>query len=895
MGVYNLDKIFNPDSIAVVGASEKRESIGYAVMENLMQGGFEGTVVPVNPNYSKILGLEAYSAISEMAQPVDLAVIATPISSVSAIVKECVDVGVGGAIVISAGGRETGLLGRKLEEEIEKEARKGGLRVLGPNCMGIVCPQIKLNASFVAHMPYKGKLAFISQSGAICASMLDLSLKERIGFSYFVSIGSMMDVDFGDLIDYLGNDPEVESILLYIESLTNFRKFMSAARAVSRLKPIIILKSGRSDMGARAAASHTGAMAGEDVVYDAAFGRGGTVRVKTIEDFFDCAELLAKQPRPTGPRLVVITNSGGPGVMAADAIAEYGLELASLERGTFERLKRVLPPFWSHGNPVDILGDATVERYESAVSCCFEAQEADGMLVILNPASMTNPADVAASISHTLKQKPYPVFTAWMGGAEVEKGREILNSAGIPTYETPERAIRAFKYLYDYARNQEMLQEIPPRPSPSLRFEHDRARFIIEEGLRSPHGLITEESSRELLDACGIPVSPVKVAASVEEAIESARKMGYPVVMKIYSNDISHKTEANGVQLDLRSEMEVREAYQRIMQGAHAYNPQAKILGVTLQPMIQDPDVEILLGAKMDPNFGPVILLGMGGIYAEVVEDKAIGLPPLNRLLARMLMERTKVYRLLKGYRNRPPADLESIEEMMVQFSHLLVDFPEISELDMNPVIVKAGKPVVVDVRVFLKPFPRPSPYHLVISPYPEKYETPGVTTDGLKIMIRPIKPEDAPQLVGLFDSLSPTSIYYRFFGPMKALPHSMLARFTQIDYDREIAMVALEEGEDGEKMLGVARVIGDPDGKTGEFAIVVGDPWQGRGVGGKLLEHALRIAKERGLERLWGYVLAENKKMLNLARKFGFQVSRGENFSQYEVSIDPRSCQFEP
>jgi acetyltransferase len=895
MGVYNLDKIFNPNAIAVVGASEKGESIGFAVMENLIQGGFEGTVVPVNPNYSKILGLEAYPAISALAQPVDLAVIATPISSVPSIVKECVDMGVGGAIVISAGGRETGVQGRMLEEQIEKEARKGELRILGPNCMGIVCPQRKLNASFVAHMPHKGRLAFISQSGAICAAMLDLSLKERIGFSYFVSIGSMLDVDFGDLIDYLGNDPEVESILLYIESLTNFRKFMSAARAVSRLKPIIILKSGRSDMGARAAASHTGAMAGEDMVYDAAFRRAGGVRVNTIEDFFDCAELLAKQPRPTGPRLVVITNSGGPGVMAADAIAEYGLELASLERGTFEKLKEVLPRFWSHGNPIDILGDATVERYESAVSCCFVAQEADGMLVILNPASMIDPADVAASISETLKQKPYPVFTAWMGGAGVEKGREILNTAGIPTYETPERAIRAFKYLYDYTRNQEMLQEIPPRPSPSVRFEHDRARSIIEEGLSSEDGLLMEAESRELLKACGIPVNLMKVATSVEEASESAQQMGYPVVMKIHSKEISHKTEADGVQLDLRSDKEVREAYSKIMEGAHAYNPEAKILGVTLQPMIQNPDAEILLGAKMDPNFGPMILLGMGGIYAEVLEDKAVGLPPLNRLLARMLMEKTKVYRLLKGYRKRPQADLESVEEMMVQLSHLLVDFPEISELDMNPVIVKAGKPIVVDARVFLKPSPRPFPYHLVISPYPEKYETPGITTDGLKIMIRPIKPEDAPQLIGLFDSLSPTSIYYRFFGPMKALPHSMLARFTQIDYDREIAMVALEEGGDGEKMLGVARVIGDPDGKEGEFAIVVGDPWQGRGVGEKLLEHALRVAKERGLERLWGYVLAENKKMLNLARKFGFQVSSGADFSRYEVSIDPRSCPFEP
>jgi acetyltransferase len=871
MGLYNLDKIFEPESIAVVGASEKEGSIGSVHVQNLIQGGYQGKIFPVNPHYTSTHGLKAYPSISRIDHAVDLAIIAIPISSVPSVIRECAQVRVGGAIVVSAGGKETGPRGREIEDRIRREAETGGLRIIGPNCLGIICPGRKLNASFAAHMPQSGKVAFISQSGAICTAILDLALKEEIGFSHFVSIGSMLDVDFGDLIDYLGNYPEVNSILLYIESLTNFRKFMSAARAVSRVKPIVVLKSGRSPAGARAAASHTGAMVGEDAVYDAAFKRAGIVRVQTFGELFDCAELMAKQPRPKGPRLGIITNAGGPGVMAADSLAEYGAEPARLEQETIEQLNELLPPFWSHSNPIDVLGDASPERYAKAVDICLKAKELNGLLLILTAQGMTNPAEVAELLTQKLKAKPCPVFASWMGGMEVEKGRDILNHAGIPTYDTPESAVKAFMYMHEYSCNLQMLQEIPPKLAKELHFDRDWARAIIDEELKSGNGILTEIESKSLLTAYGIPVTHTEVATSVEEAKRLATHMGYPIVVKVHSPDIVHKTEAGGVQLDLYSEAAVSVAYRKTIKNARAYNPEAKILGVTLQPMIQRPDYEILLGAKRDENFGPVILFGMGGVLTELLKDWSIGLPPLNRSLARKLMESTRAYSLLKGYRNKPGANLALLEEMIIRLSQLLEDFPEIIELDMNPVIVNEGRPIAADARVILRPAEVSAPLHLVISPYPTQYEYREVVKDGLAVFIRPIKPEDAPALLDLFHTLSPTSVYYRFFSPMKSLSASMLARFTQIDYDREIALVALQEERPEGKMLGVARVIGDP-----------------------LLEKCLQIAKRRGIETVWGIVLRENTQMLALGRKLGFEASRTEEPGELELTIDLRSVQFE-
>ena len=889
MGQYNLNRIFKPRHVAVVGASEKAGTIGNALMRNLIDGGFPGTLLPVNPKYKAIHGHESFGSVSALETGVDLVIIATPMHSVPDIVSECVEKKVGGAVIISAGGKEVGEQGREIEEKIQRIAHAGGLRIVGPNCMGVIRPGVNLNASFASEMPVTGNLAFVSQSGAICTAILDLALKERIGFSHFVSIGSMVDVDFGDIIDYLGNDASAKSILLYIESLTNFRKFMSAARSVSRVKPIIVLKSGRSPAGAKAAASHTGAMAGEDAVYDAAFKRAGIVRVDTIEELFDCAELMAKQPRPDGPRLAILTNGGGPGVMATDTLARYGQEPAPLDPETMQALDGFLPPFWSRGNPIDILGDASAERFCRALEVCFNSKNLDGVLVILAPQALTDPLSVAEALAAAVKARRYPVFACWMGGKSIVKAVEILNEAGIPTYDTPERAVRAFLYMVEYARNLDTLLEVPPKMSRHLVFDQEKARKLLSGALAQE--FMPESDSKELLMAYGLPVIRTEIAKTEAQASSIGREMGYPLVMKIHSPDITHKTDAGGVRLDLRCDADVCEAYSQIISSAREHKPDARIEGVTIQSYFSNPDFEILMGAKRDPNFGPVILFGMGGIFTEVLKDRALGLPPMNRLLARRLMQETKVYSLLQGYRNRPAADMERLEEMIVRLSQLLIDFPEIAELDMNPVLIKDGDPVAVDARILVSPIEVPSSLHLVIGPYPEEEESHMVGVDGRRIFIRPVKPEDAPLFTALFKVLSPTSIYHRFFGALKELNPEMLARFTQIDYDREIALVALDEDMDEDSktgsMLGVARIIGDSDGKTGEFAVLVGDAWQGKGIGSNLLEKCLSIAEKRGFKTVYGIVLEENRNMLALGKKLGFEAKRKLDGGDNELVID--------
>jgi acetyltransferase len=889
MSVHNLERVFHPKSVALIGASEREGCVGSALMRNLTGWGYAGDVYPINPLRQTIHGIPASPSILDRGPRVDLAILATPIATAPELVKECAGAGVGGVIIVAAGGKETGAKGLELESQIKTEAGRAGLRIVGPNCLGIISTKSKLNASFANRTPLPGKMAFLSQSGAICTAILDLSIKEHIGFSYFVSLGSMMDVDFGDLIDYLGGEPDVSSIVMYVESLTNFRKFMSAARAVSRVKPIIVLKSGRTQAGARAAASHTGALAGEDAVYDAAFKRAGIVRVRTFEELFDCEELLAKQPRPTGSGLAIITNAGGPGVMAADALSDYGVEPVSLGPETIGKLDEILPHFWSHGNPIDILGDASPERYRKVVQVCLDAPEVNGLLIMLTPQMMTDPEGVSNSISAVLQGRHYPVFTSWMGGTDVEKGRDILNKAGIPTFDSPERAVRAFMDLYHYSVNLEMLQEIPPKLPRRIEVDQESAKALTQKGLGRENPILTEPESKALLSAYGIPVNRTEVVVTVDGAVEKAQEVGFPVVMKIHSQDILHKTEANGVHLNLRNEGDVRDAFERIMASAQAFKPEARIEGVTIQPMINHPDYELILGAKRDRDFGPVILFGMGGIMAEVLRDQAITLPPLNRLLARRLMQETKVYRMLRGYRNRPPANLLLLEEILIRLAQLVTDVAEIDELDINPLILMGNEACAVDARVILKPSHMPAPFHLVISSYPNHHETHTVSEGGVPCFIRPIRPEDAPLLEELFNALSPQSVYFRFFGPMKALPHRMLARFTQIDYDREIALIALEESASHEQMLGVARLIRVPGDSRAEFSIVVGDQWQGKGIAAALFQRCLTIAKEQGIEQVWGIVLPENTRMLALGRKLGFTVNRSTDSREYELKIDLR------
>jgi acetyltransferase len=886
-----MEQFFDPKSIAVIGANDRQGSIGSALIDNLIRGGYTGTIVPVNPNHETIHGLKAYATITEVETAPEMAIIATPIATAPEIVRQCVRAGTQGVIIISAGGKELGEEGSFIEEQIEGAAEGSGMRIIGPNCMGVIRPGKNLNATFAGGMPAKGNLAVISQSGAICSSILDRAALENTGFSHFVSIGSMLDVDFGDMIDYLGNDGSVKAILLYMENLTNPRKFMSAARSVSRIKPIIVLKAGKSKAGARAASTHIGSMAGEDAVYDAAFKRAGIVRVPSLARLFDCAELMAKQPRPAGTRLAIITNGGGPGVMAADTLAEYGLEPAPLNEEIMTRLGEILPPYWSRGNPIDILGNATVERFATVFDLCMASREFDGILVIMVPQNLTAPEEVAAALAKLARRKRVPVFASWMGGKQMAEAVHILNQADIPTYETPERAVRAFLYMVEYTKNLELLSQVPPKLPTELYFNRDQVFRTIYECFEQETELLSEIQSKEILAAYGIPVNETKLAASADEAVTLASGMEMPLVMKVISPDINHKSDAGGVQLDLRNEEDLRQAFERIMAGARAHNPEARISGVSLQPYIAKPDFELLIGSKTDENFGPVLCFGSGGVFAEVLDDKALGLPPLNRLLARRMMEETRILPLLQGYRNNPPADLEKLEELLMRLSQLVIDFPEIVELDINPVLVKNGQPCAVDARIRLARVEDNAKLHLVISPYPQHLERHDFTDMQMPLFIRPIKPEDAPLFVELFNALTPTSIYYRFFSVVKTLSAEVLARFTQVDYDREISFVALDDSEGQERMLGVANIVGEPDGKRGEFSVLIGDPWQGKGIGAKLLLQCLAIAKERGMEIVWGTVLAENSYMIALGKKLGFTVKQGQEPSEYKLTIDLKTA----
>lgn len=887
MSTVNLHRIFNPDSIAVIGAGERFGSIGASIMSNLVNGGFTGRIFPVNPKYTDIMGIRCVPDVTDIGFDVDMAVIATPIHTVPVIVGSCADAGLAGAVVISSGGREIGKAGQKIESEIMERAAEKNFRIIGPNCLGIVNTAKKFNASFSPQSPLPGKIAFLSQSGAVCTSVLDMAMRENVGFSHFVSLGTMMDVDFADMIDYLGSLSSVESIVMYVENITNIRNFMSAARSVSRVKPIIALKSGRSKAGARAAASHTGALAGEDSVYDAAFKRAGILRVNEFQELFDCAEFLAKEKQPKGSNLAIVTNSGGPGVMAADALASHGLEPAELSPETLEKLDAFLPGHWSRGNPVDILGDASPESYLKAARICLEAPEIEGLLLLCSPTGTMELSSLALSLVELIKKNPCPVFTSWIGGVDVDKAREIFNQNGVVTFETPERAVRAFVNLYKYSKNIEMLQEIPIRTDKKLLIDRTRAAEIIRQGLQSGHGVLTEMEAKELVGAYGIPVNRTELAVSGADAVNMAGEMGFPVVMKICSRDILHKSDAGGVLLDVKSAEDVEKGFHSIMEKARQYAPDADIMGVTVQSMHSSPDYELIIGAKQDPEFGPVLLFGMGGIMTEVFRDMATALPPLNRLLARRQIEETKISTVLKGFRNIKKIDLGMLEEIMIRLSRLVSDFPEIQEMDINPVMVKNGTALSVDARVLVKPSTVEPSMHLIISPYPWRYEAEDRTVDDQPIFVRPIRPGDAPLLIEHFNALSANSVYMRFFTPMKQLSHTMLIRLTQVDYDREIALIALIDEGGEKKMAGVARVIFEPDGQRGEFAVAVADRWQGKGIGASLLKRCLVGAKKQGLKTAWGIVIKENRQMIKLGKRLGFNIKYVPGSSEYELEIE--------
>ena len=890
MSIKNIDKIFKPASIAVVGASNREGSIGSAIFRNLIYGGFTGNLYPVNQNSKTIGDKKAFPSILDIGKPIDLAVISVPIIHAPQIIKECVKADVGGAVIISAGGKEAGKQGEEIEHRIKKETDGTDLRIIGPNCLGVMCSKTNLNASFASHPPLPGKMAFISQSGAICTSILDLSYKERMGFSHVVTLGSMLDVEFGDVIDYLGDDPDVSSIVMYIESLARFRNFMSAARAVSRIKPIIALKAGRTKAGAMAAASHTGALTGEDEIYDAAFKRAGIVRVKTFEELFDCAELLSKQPKPSGSNLAIISNAGGPGVMAVDTLYDYGKVPATLSSKTIAKLNTFLPPHWSKGNPVDIIGDATPERYRQTVDVCINAPEINCILIMLSPAALINSAQVAEILIGNFKNCSKPIFTAWIGGSDVEKGRELFNYAGFSTFDTPERAVRAFMNLYKYSILIDMLQEIPPKLNKKIKNDKKFASELIKKNIKEKTYLITEFDSKNLLNAYGIPVNKTLIACNEEDAVVFAEQIGYPVVLKICSSKILHKTDVNGVKLNIKNEPEVRKTYNEIIKNTLKVFTANDIQGVTVQKMIDCEHHELIIGATRDNDFGPVIMFGKGGITAELLKDKAVALPPLNRLLARRLMKETNVFKILQGFRNIPPVNMELLEEILIRLSQLVIDFPEIDELDINPLLINTSGVFGVDARIVLKPTKTKSPHHLVISSYPNHQERHVKCQDGEIIFIRPVRPEDADLMVEMFESLSTETVRKRFFSPLKRLPHKMLARFTQPDYDREIVLTAISENKSHEKMIGVARIISGSKLNEAEIAVLIADKWQGRGIGANLMKYCLDLAGKRGIEKVYGIVLPENKQMLSLCKKLGFTINKSQDSSDYEliINIDP-------
>ena len=878
--VSDLDPIFKPTRIALLGVTPNPQSVGGRLLSNLVGGGFRGVVYPVNPASEAVLGISCYPDVRALPRTPDLGIICAPAAQVPELLEQCGEAGVRGVIINSAGFREAGPEGMALEERLrEIRARFAGLRVLGPNCLGLIVPGSGLNASFASGMPQDGDIAFISQSGALCASVLDWALEEKIGFSNFVSIGNMVDVDFGDLIDYFGEDERTRSIILYIESLTDARKFMTAARAFARTKPIVAYKAGRFPESAAAAVSHTGAMVSEDAVFEAAFRRTGIARVLEIGEIFDCAELIGRKKMPHGPRLGIVTNAGGPGVMATDALIAATGVLATLSPQSLARLGETLPPMWSRGNPVDVLGDARSKRVTAAVQVLLDDPGVDAVLVIITPQAMTQPTTIARALGQLSNASPKPILAAWLGGQSMREGIRLLSDAGVPSYSTPEQAVHGFMTLVNYARNLESLYETP-KDIP-VTFTLDRARLRSEfDALVAAEGTVLSEAvSKGVLEAYGIPVSRPHLAESADAAVALAGQLGYPVVLKILSPDIAHKTDVGGVALGLDDASRVRDAYERIVGNARQRHPEARLQGVTVQSMIRhDGGMELILGAKKDAVFGTVIMAGMGGVAAEVMGDRALGFPPLNERLARRMLESLRSWPLLVGYRGQPALNVDQLLEVLVRLSYLVADFPEIAELDINPLLVTPETVVALDARVVIdrallgKP---QRPYgHLALRPYPEEYVRPATLPDDTVVTLRPIKPEDEPLWMDLLARCSRESIYARFRHAFHWQSHDVAVRYCFIDYDREIAIVAetLEAGQ--RRLLGVVRLIADPARQTLEYAILVADAWQNRGLGGIMTDYSLEIAAQWGVKRVFAQTHTDNPRMISVLRQRGFEIS---------------------
>jgi len=880
---HPLDAIFKPKAIALVGATENPGSVGRTVFQNLGRGGFQGVVYPVNPKRNSVLSVKAYPSLSALPEKVDLVVICTPAKTVPGIIQECVKVGIPGAVIISAGFKETGPEGVALEKQIITDARAGGMRLVGPNCLGVMMPHLGLNATFATTIAQPGNVAFLSQSGALCTAVLDWSLKEHVGFSTFTSLGSMLDVGWGDLINYLGDDPHTKSIVLYMETIGDARSFLSAAREVALTKPIIVIKPGRTEGAAKAAASHTGSLTGSDDVLDAAFKRCGVLRVNNISDLFYMSEVLGRQPRPKGNRLTMITNAGGPGVLATDALILNGGKLAEVSKGTVEELNKILPSAWSHNNPIDVLGDASADVYAKTLEISGRDPSSDGLLVILTPQAMTDCTGTAAKLKAFGHVEGKPVLASWMGGKDVAEGEAVLNAAGIPTFPYPDTAARVFAQMWRYADNLRSLYETPvPSADPDdVESGRARAHTLLESVKQSGRTILTEAESKELLACYNIPTVVTKIAKSESEAVKLADEIGYPVVLKLFSETITHKTDVGGVQLNLQSDTEVKRAFKAIKTTCTEKAGAEHFQGVTVQKMIKlSEGYELILGSSIDPQFGPVLLFGMGGQLVEVFKDKALGLPPLNTTLARRMMETTKIYNALKGVRGRKSVNLVALEKIMVGFSQLVAEQPWIKEIDINPLFASADDLVALDARVILQSpktaestLPR-----LSIRPYPTQYVSKWKLKNGPQVVIRPIRPEDEPLIAKFHETLSPESVYRRYFSQMKLderIAHDRLVRICFNDYDHELALVAEYRRKGAEnEILGVGRLTRQRGLSDAEFALLVSDAYQQQGLGTELLKRLLAIAEAEKWRRVYAEIMADNHGMKNVVNKLGFEVT---------------------
>ncbi len=879
MDKHYLTDLFTPRSVALFGASDRVDSVGGVVFKNLLGSGFEGKIYGINPKRKTVQGQKAWASLDDIEETVDLAVVATPATGVPSIVEACGERGIRMMLILSAGFREIGPEGRRLEDRVTELVRRYGIRLMGPNCLGLIRPDIGLNITFGNNMARPGSLALVSQSGAICTAILDWAESNEIGFSAVVSTGIGADLDFGDYLDFLAADSRTQAILLYIEGIKDARRFMSSVRAAARVKPVIALKVGRHAAGAEASMSHTGALVGSDRTFSAALSRSGVLRVETVSQLFAAAKALSTpRYRSASERLIIITNGGGPGVMAADRATDQGIELSTLSTETITALDEVLPSVWSRNNPVDIIGDAPPDRYQQALDICLADPGVDGAIVILTPQAMTRPTEVAEAVVRAAKNSKKPVMTSWMGGGQVAAAHDVFNNAHVPGFRTLENAVDAFSYLARYNKNQRLLLQTPaPLTSGQKKPDRDGAKLIIESVLKESRKVLTEPESMAILNAFGIGTVRNSVAHSPNEALVIAESIGFPIAMKVLSTDISHKSDAGGVRLNIDSAQEVRGAYKQLVESVKQAVPDATLSGVTIERMHRSPNGrELMIGIIRDPVFGPVISFGSGGTAVEVMGDSAISLPPLNHRLSNDLIQRTKVSKLLGEFRQMPAIDMDSLIGTLLAVSSMACELPWIQEMDINPLIADENGVVAVDARIVVD-YPKPSTdryRHLAIHPYPTHLVRQLQLNDGTDIVIRPIRPEDAEMEDRFVRELSPESRYFRFMNQLQELSQEMLVRFTQIDYHHEMALIAVNTVDAKDEQIGVARYTTNLDKTSCEFALTVSDDWQHRGIGHILMTDLMDVARNRDLTVMEGQVLSSNSKMLELVQTLGFKVS---------------------